>query len=86
LHTAYVGRKTFAPESPVALWYYLSEEKNLQEAEQMIGAYYANAHDQFHSLSEKLGRIVGRSTVFFLCSLVPFLIAVLLFVVAALTR
>lgn len=82
LRTGYIGRKALAPESPVTLWPYL-EQKKPDETDWTIGAYYANAHDQFHALSEELGDAVGRATRSFARSIVLFLFGVLLFVLAA---
>lgn len=86
LHVAYVGRTILGPESPVTLWPYVSEQKSPEDAEWMIGAYYANAHDEFHRLSEELGRSVGRATHLFAWSIIPFLASVLVYVVAVIAR
>jgi hypothetical protein len=82
LRTGYVGRKALAPESPVTLWRYL-EQKSPDETGWIIGAYYANAHDQFHALSEELDNAVGRATDWFARSIVLLLLGVALFVLAA---
>ena len=82
LRTGYVGRKALAPESPVTLWRYL-EKKSPDETGRIIGAYYANAHDQFHALSEELGEAVGHATKWFARSIVVLLTGVALFVLAA---
>lgn len=81
LRTGYVGRTILGPESPVTLWRYL-EGKNSDETRWMLGAYYANAHDQFHALSQELGRKVGVATRFLAASIVLFFLAVLLLVCA----
>jgi len=84
LRTGYVGRKAMAPESPVTLWYHLEKEnKSPDETDWIIGAYYANAHDRYHALSEELGNDVGRATRSFARSIALFLIGVALFVLAA---
>jgi hypothetical protein len=85
LRTGYVHRTIVGPESPVVLSRHVLAE-NDQETQRMIGAYYAKAHEQFHTLSETLGRSVGVATRIFAWSIVLFLAGVGLLVAVAARR
>lgn len=85
LRTGYVHRTVVGPESPVMLARHVLSQ-NDQETQRMIGAYYAKAHEQFHSLSEALGRSVGVATRIFAWSIVLFLAGVALLVAVAARR
>jgi hypothetical protein len=82
LRTGYVGQKVLGPESPVVLARYVLTQDD-DETQRMIGAYYAKAHDRFHTLSEDLGRSVGITTRIFAWSIVLLLAGVALLVAVA---
>jgi hypothetical protein len=82
LKAGYVGQKVLGPESPVTLARYVLTQDD-EETQRVIGAYYAKAHDRFHSLSEDLGRSVGMATRIFAWSIVLLLAGVALLVVVA---
>jgi hypothetical protein len=64
----------------------MSSLRTTRRLSRIIGAYYAKAHEQFHSLSEALGGSVGVATRIFAWSIVLFLAGVALLVAVAARR